>query len=103
MKTKDRVIARSLQELAPAFNAVQRDSPDKRREKARDIKGRLIFDCYNAKVLGERVHCKHTKFKAGGKLGTVTAKRVLTGLKPSECQTCKHYDDGGQDGDGGME
>jgi len=94
-----KTIAKSFQELAPALRDSKRKSPDERRRKARDTKGRLVFDCYNAKVFVGRIHCKHAIFKAGGKSGTLLERSVLQGLKPKECQECVYYNDGEKDGD----
>ena len=63
----------------------------KHKVKKRIVK-RTLWDCSNAKVWGDRVHCK-----AGQVLGIVTIEKVARGapLALSVCQKCEHYDNNG--------
>ena len=63
-----------------------------KRERARGEGRRLVYDCTNNAVYGDRVYC--TKECAIGKAedGSLSLVQVLKGIGPAICQECRDYE-----------
>lgn len=71
---------------------------EERRAEAR-TKGRVLYDCFNAVVIDNRVFCRreHIFLSSGkGKDGSLSLLSVLRGRTSRVCRNCPDFDDGGE-------
>jgi len=54
--------------------------------------GRIIYDCRNAIVSGDRVLCQHTKILGMAKDGSLPFVTVVRGTHSQICTGCKDYE-----------
>lgn len=62
-----------------------------KRKKARQKGRRLVYDCRNSLVYGDRVKCRHNHALGSADNGTMPFAQVLQGIGPSICQECEDY------------
>jgi hypothetical protein len=64
-------------------------------------RGRIVYDCMNAKVRGDRVYCdRGNRLHATSKSGDMALHHVLRGAKVAVCQKCENYEQGDSEDDG---
>jgi len=65
---------------------------DEERHKARETKGRLTYDCFSAKVKGDRVHCDKGHPLFGKRAVDMSLLSVLRGRTSICCKGCPDFD-----------
>jgi len=73
-----------------------KDSPDfdEQREKARELFGRIAFDCYNLKEVGDRAVCAKGYWLSRATDRGLSLVSVLMGVTPNICKVCKSFEGG---------
>lgn len=61
------------------------------RRKARQKGRRLVYDCRNNEVQGDRVRCRNGRIIGSADNGTISLVQVLKGIAPPVCRKCKDY------------
>ncbi len=65
---------------------------EKERDKHREDIGRLTFDCFHAKFIGDRVKCDQGFALSRAMDGSLHLLSVLKGRTSTQCKSCSKFD-----------